>query len=126
MFSTASTPATAASAIAAIEIAEKEPRWRQKVLENSKYLRENLQKIGYNTLRSETQIIPILVGPDKKAIEFSKKLFEKNIYGPAVRWPAVEKGKARIRVAVMAGHTKEQIDYFLKVCEEIGKILNLI
>ena len=126
MFSTAMTPATAGAALGAITVAESEPKWREKLLENSNYLREGFKKIGYNTLNSQTQIIPILIGEDKKAIEFSRKLFEKNIYGPAVRWPAVEKGRARIRIAVMAGHTKEQIDYLLKTCEEIGKLLKLI
>ncbi len=126
MFSTAMTPATAGAAIAAINVAENEPKWRQQLLENSNYLREGFKKIGYNTLNSQTQIIPILIGSDEKAIKFSRKLFEKNIFGPAVRWPAVEKGRARIRVTVMAGHTKEQIDYLIKCCGKIGQELGII
>lgn len=126
MFSTAMTPATAAAAMAAINVAQTEPQWREKLLENSNYLRTGFQKIGFNTLGSQTQIIPILIGEDEKAIKFSRELFEKNIYAPAVRWPAVEKGKARIRVAVMAAHTKDQIDYLVKCCEEVGRDLKVI
>jgi len=126
MFSTAMTPATAAAANAAIKVAKNEPQWREKLLYNSKYMREGLQRVGFDTLTSETQIVPIFVGGDDSAIKFGRKLFEKGIYGPPVRWPAVEKGKARIRVAVMAAHTKEQIDYLISSCQEIGKELKII
>lgn len=126
MFSTAMTPATAAAANAAIKVAKNDSTWREKLLKNSKYLRESLQKAGFDTLTSETQIVPIFIGEDDNAIKFGRKLFEKGIYGPPVRWPAVEKGKARIRVAVMAAHTKEQIDYLVDSCQKIGKELKII
>ena len=126
IFSTAMTPAASASLITALKVIEDEPEIREKMWENSSYLREGFQRIGFDTLTSETQIIPILIGSDKKAIEFSRELFKKGIFGPPVRWPAVEKGMARIRFAVMATHTKKQIDYLLKSCAEIGKNLGII
>lgn len=123
IFSTAMMPAAAVAAIAAINIAQTEPVWRKKLSENSNYIRNEFQKIGFNILNSQTQIVPILIGEDAKAIKFSRELFERNIYAPAVRWPAVEKGRARIRMTVMAAHTKEQIDYLVKCCEEVRREL---
>ena len=99
---------------------------REKMWQNVEYMRTGFQKLGFNTLNSETQIIPILIGADEVAIKFSRMLFEKGVFGPCVRWPAVEKGKARIRFAVMATHTKEQIDYLLKNCKEVGWELNVV
>ncbi len=123
IFSTAMTPAASASLIAALEVVEEEPWIREKMWENVEYMRNGLQKLGFDTLTSVTQIIPILIGPDDKAIQFSRKLFEKGIFGPCVRWPAVEKGRARIRFTVMATHTREQIDYLLHSCKDIGNLL---
>jgi 7-keto-8-aminopelargonate synthetase-like enzyme len=69
IFSVNLPPAIAAAIIAAIEEIQKNPDLRRKLLENAKYLRENLQKLGFNTLNSETQIVPILIGEEKKRLE---------------------------------------------------------
>lgn len=126
IFSTAMTPSASASLIKALEIIENEPQLRDKLWENANYLRDNFKKLGFNTLSSETQIIPILIGTDQNAMKFTRKLFGKGIFGPAVRWPAVGKGKARIRFTVMSTHTKKQLDYLLKCCSEIGRELKII
>jgi 8-amino-7-oxononanoate synthase len=126
MFSTAMTPAASASLIAALEIVETEPEIRKKMWDNVEYMKAGFHKLGFDTLKSQTQIIPILIGTDEDAIKFTRKLFDKGIFGPCVRWPAVEKGKARIRFTVMATHTKEQIDYLLNCCGETGKELDLL
>ncbi len=126
MFSAAMTPATAAILIKALELMKNEPERHKQLVKNAEYLRFGLQQAGFNTLSSQTQIIPILIGTDENAIRFSRNLFEKNIYAPAVRWPAVEKGKARIRFALMASHKKEHLDALIKACIEVGKSLNIV
>lgn len=126
IFSTAMMPAASAALIQALKIIDEIPAIRERMWENTTYARDGLKKIGFNTLKSETQIIPILIGADEKAIKFSRELFKKNIFGPCVRWPAVKKGKARIRFTIMSTHTKEQINYLLKYCNEIGKNLKII
>jgi 8-amino-7-oxononanoate synthase len=126
IFSTAMTPAASASLIAALDVIETEPEIRKKMWENTTYLREGFNRSGFNTLTSETQIIPILIGTDENAVQFSKKLFEKGIFGPAVRWPAVEKGKSRIRFTVMSTHTRGQLDHLLESCNSIGRDFGLI
>jgi len=126
MFSTAMTPSTAGTIIAALAVLESDSSIRESMWDNAKYLKSGLQKIGFNTLTSETQIIPILIGKDETAIAFSRQAFEAGIFSPCVRWPAVEKGKARIRVTVMATHEKKHLDKLLGSFEEIGKKLKII
>lgn len=121
MFSTAMSPFSSAALLKSLEIIDSEPERREKLWSNTNYLREKLNESGFDTLNSKTQIIPILIGEDAKAIEFSRKLFEHNIYAPAVRWPAVRKGKAIIRITIMATHTREHLDFFLKACKKIKK-----
>lgn len=125
MFSTAMMPAASAALIEALKIIDEEPEWREKLLSNENYLRKGLQERGFNTFASATQIIPIYIGSDKNAIQFSRRLFDEGIFAPCVRWPAVEKDKARIRFTVMATHTKEQMDKLLNACGEIKKELGL-
>lgn len=119
MFSTAMTPAASAAAIAAIDVIESEPIWRNRLLENTEYMRNLFKTAGFDTLTSQTQIIPILMGDESRAIQFSRKLFEEGIFGPCVRWPAVEKKKARVRFTVMSSHTKKQIDTLVNVCKKV-------
>jgi len=119
-------PAIAAAILVVLEEIKNNKEMRKKLWDNANYLRTNLQKLGFDTLTSETQIIPILIGSEKKAIEAANFLFENGIYAPAIRWPAVPKGRARIRFAVMSSHTKEQIDTLLNVCENMGKKLKVI
>ena len=126
MFSTATTPGASGALLEVIKILKTEPQHRIKLWENTNYLRTEFHKAGFDTLGSVTQIIPILIGEDTTAIKFTKKLFEKGIFGPNVRWPAVEKRKSRIRFTVMATHTKEQIDYLVKSCTEVGNELGVL
>ena len=109
-----------------LKVIEEEPWIRKKMWENVGYLRRGFHKIGFDTLNSKTQIIPVLIGKEEKAIEFARRLLAKGIFAPCVRWPAVQKKKARIRFTVMSEHTKEQIDYLLKCCGDIGKDLKII
>lgn len=94
----------------------KEENWRRdNLLKNAEYLRQGFKDLGFNTLTSQTQIIPVLIGDENKAKEASRYLWEHGILVPAVTWPAVSKGNARLRFTPMYSHTKEQIDYVLEV-----------
>jgi 8-amino-7-oxononanoate synthase len=125
IFSTAMTPAASASLIASLQVIEEDPEIRKRLLNNTEYIRDGFNKLGFDTLKSETQIIPVLIGSDDKAIKFSRRLFDEGIYAPSVRWPAVEKNAARIRFTVMATHTREQMDYLISICEKLSKDFNL-
>lgn len=126
MFSCAMPPTTAASILTAIKIIQDEPWRRESIQENARYLRERMRAIGFDTLRSETQIVPILIGNSARTKEFGNRLYEEGIYGPAVMWPAVAADKGRIRLTIIATHTKAQIDQLVAVCESLGKTMGII
>ena len=126
IFSAPIPPTISASLIAAIKEARNNTKLRENLWSNVNYLKNNLKKMGFDTLSSETQIIPVLIGEEAKAIEFSELLFEAGILAPCVRWPAVPWGKARLRLTIKATHTREQIDKLLENIEKIGRKLRIV
>jgi glycine C-acetyltransferase len=121
MFSTASTPQTAGSLIEAIDVIETEPEIRKKLWDNINYFRKNLLELGFNIGNSETAIFPIIVGDDLKVREICRELHEEGVYANPVFYPAVPKRLARIRMSLMATHTKEHLDRVLNLLTDIGK-----
>jgi len=126
IFSSALPPGTAAGIVAAIRELKKNPRRREILWENVRLLRGGLKRLGFNTLESETQIIPVFIGKEKKAIQASEQLFKNGIFVPCVRWPAVPEGRARLRCTVMSSHTEEQINQALNAFEKVGRSLKII
>ena len=119
VFSVPMSPVMAYASIEALKYIRQNPGLIEKLKTNSEYLRNGLQKIGYNTLESQTPIIPVMIGAEKTAIKFAKDLLDAGIYAPAIRWPAVKKNESRIRVSVMATHTTEHLDRFLEVMHDL-------
>lgn len=110
IYSTALPPAQVASALAALEIIQTTPELRQRLWENVRYLRKGLQKLGFDTMESQTQIIPVFIGKDDKTMQVAKFLYENGIFAPGIRPPTVPRGTSRIRLSLMATHTKSHID----------------
>jgi 7-keto-8-aminopelargonate synthetase-like enzyme len=106
-------PGNVAAILAAINDVQTNPERRNKLWGNANYLKNALKSKGFNIFDSETAIVPVFIGDEKKAIEVSRILFEKGIFAPCVRWPVVPKNKSRIRITVMSSHTREQIDYLI-------------
>ena len=123
IFSTALSPAVISGASKSFDIIERRPELVKKLSSNVNYLCKGLKDIGFD-VSSETPIIPIIIGDEELAINFSKKLIEEGVYIPAIRFPTVKKGEARLRMTLMATHSKEDIDFALskikKVKEELG------
>jgi glycine C-acetyltransferase len=126
LFSSALTVADVAANLAALEIMESSDELVKKLWENKNYFQENLKKMGFNLGTTKTPITPIIVGDEKKAQQFSKELFENNIFVQAIVYPTVPKGTARLRVMISAIHKKEDLDFALEVFEKIGKKLSII
>jgi len=125
IFATAMSPIIAGAVLVAIQEAQDNNSLRDKLWRNTERLREGFKKLGYNTLNSQTPIIPVLIGDEEKAIKFAHMLFEKGFFAPCVRWPAVEKNKARIRFTVMSLHNDAQIDNLLDEFYKIAKFLKI-
>jgi 7-keto-8-aminopelargonate synthetase-like enzyme len=113
IYSTALPAPVLAASIASLRIAQDENWRRIQVLKNADFLRKGLQNLEFNTLESGTQIIPILIGETKKALNLSQYLLSKNIFAPAIRPPTVSVNSSRLRISLMAIHTKEQLQYLL-------------
>ena len=90
---------------------------RKKLWENVKIFSSELKKIGYD-LKSNSHIIPIIIGKEKTAVEFSTYLFKNGIYAQAIRYPTVPYDKARIRVSITSRLTKKHIINIINVLEK--------
>lgn len=126
LFSTSLTPGSCGAIIKAIELMQENPELVQKVWDNANYFKSELQRIGYDIGVSETPITPVIVGDEKLAQKFSKRLLEEGVYAKPIVYPTVPLGTGRIRNMPNASHTKEMIDDAIKVYEKVGKELEII
>ena len=126
IYTTALPPAVAAASQKAIEIIRDEPMLRQKLWVNTDYFQKAIVAMGFNTLLSQTPVIPIVVGEPAVAGEFSKRLLEQDIFASAIRPPTVPQNTARLRLTVMATHAREDLDYTLEKLKIIGRSLKII
>jgi len=126
IFTASLPPSVVASTREALKIIKEEDERRKRLWEISKYMRENFQKMGFDTSVSETPVIPIIVGSNEKTFILWKRLFDDGIYANAVVSPAVPSNTARLRTSYIATHTDEQLDYVLEKFEKNGKELGII
>lgn len=119
IFSTALPAALCASALEAVKIIEKDKSRIQRLKENTDLLRVGLRALGFDPLASQTPIIPILTKDPRRTMELSQKLFKKGIFVQGIRPPAVPQGASRLRLTVMATHTKDDLKLALEVFKKI-------
>lgn len=98
---------------------------RKKLQQNVQIFSNNLRKIGYD-IRSQTHIIPIIIGDEKKALEFGRYLYENKIFAQPIRYPTVPKNSARIRISVTAWLSKKHLDDAVNVFEKAGKKFDIL
>jgi glycine C-acetyltransferase len=126
LFSTSLPPAVAASCIAAFEVLEEEPKLIERLWANTRFFREGLTRLGFNTGYSETPIIPVIVGSGDLAMRFSDELFQAGVFAQGIGFPTVPDDKSRVRSIVTATHSKEQLHFALKAFEKAGQRFGLI
>ena len=119
VFSTAPSPATAATALKALEIVRTEPYRRERLRANAERLREGLRALGYTVPGYLTPILPVMVGDPGRAVALSKALENLGVLTPAIRPPTVPHGTSRLRVTAMATHTNSDIDWALLAFREV-------
>lgn len=120
-----SIPDTAAL-IEGVNILEESNELVTKLWENANYLKEELKNLGFDCGKSETPIIPVMIGDENKAKDFGNMLYEKDVYATPIKFPMVPMGTARIRVIPSATHSKEDLDFAIKAFTEVGKELEII
>ena len=126
LFSTGLTVADAAAVIEGVKILSRSNALVKKLWANAKYVREGLQKLGFDTGKTETPITPVMLGDENMAKEFSKKLFEHKVFATPIKYPMVALGKARIRVMPSAVHSKKDLDFGIAAFAKVGKELGVL
>ncbi|HTE59467.1 MAG TPA: 8-amino-7-oxononanoate synthase [Solirubrobacteraceae bacterium] len=109
IFSTALPPAAVAAAMAALELVQAQPRRVERLADNSEALRDELAREGFDVSGSETQIVPLIVGDAGLAMRICETALEQGVFAQAIRPPTVPEGTSRLRLAVMASHTKPEL-----------------
>lgn len=126
IFTTSHPPAVVAACMEAIKMVQDEPRHLKNLWENTKYFKEKIKALGFDTGRSQTPITPIIVGESKNALDLSKETFKEGLFVKPIVYPLVAKDKARVRTIVTAIHTKQDLDEAVEIFEKVGKSLKLI
>jgi len=126
LLSSSHPPAVAAATIAAIDVLENEPRHVKNLWKNTKYFKKAVEDLGFNTGRSQTPIIPIIVGESHKAKALADKLYEGGVFVVPIVFPMVARDLARIRTQMHANLTRQHLDTVLGKLETIGKKLDII
>jgi glycine C-acetyltransferase len=126
LFSTALPPAAVGAIIKAIEILQTDPEPMRRLWENTRYWKENLQRLGFDTMGSETPITPVLCGDEAIAQQMERKLYDAGVFVVGIVYPTVPRGKARVRTMPNATHTRQDLDDALEAFETVGKELGII
>jgi 8-amino-7-oxononanoate synthase len=109
IFSTALPPPAVAAAMAALELLREQPRRVEKLRRNGAVLREALHESGLSVPGGDTPIVPLIVGDAADAVRASERALERGVFAQAIRPPTVPAGSSRLRLAVMASHTKSEL-----------------
>ena len=121
LFTTALPPADIAASLAALDILEEDPALPARLQQKAAFLRDGLRALGFQTLDSETQIVPILIGDSARALVLADTLRKYGVYAVAIRPPVVPLGTARLRFSVMASHTQEDLTFALEAIEKAAR-----
>jgi 8-amino-7-oxononanoate synthase len=120
VFSTAQPGAASAAAVAALDVVLQEPNRRTQLLARATELRARLARQGWNTGRSESQIIPLIIGDPEKTMRFAQRLREAGNFVPGIRPPSVPEGESLLRLSLCYHHTPAMVDGLV---EETGRLL---
>jgi 8-amino-7-oxononanoate synthase len=109
IFSTALPPPAVAAAMAALDLLREQPRRVEKLQRNAAVLRESLADQGLPVPETVTQIVPVIVGDADEAMRASERALERGVFAQAIRPPTVPDGSSRLRLTVMASHTRSEL-----------------
>ncbi len=119
-------PAVVAACIAAIDVLETEPKHVKNLWRNTERFREQMQSLGFDTGKSMTPIVPIMMGDSGTAKRFSARLYELGVFALPIVFPMVSKDGARIRTIMNSGLTVHDLDQAIDAFEKVGRELDMI
>jgi len=121
IFTTSLPPAIMAMAMAAIDLVEGEPERREALWDNCRLLSDGLKKMGFSLGEIQSPILPLIIGDADKCMQFSEQLLERGVFAQGIRPPTVPLGTSRLRITLMATHTREHIQIALDAFKEVKK-----
>ena len=126
VYTTGMPPASAASALAALDIVERETERRQRLWDNTRFLSDGLRGLGYRLGESRSQILPIIVGDARQTMALAEAILRRGVFAHGIRPPTVPDGTSRIRVTPMATHTRAQLERTLDAFAAAGKDVGVL
>jgi 8-amino-7-oxononanoate synthase len=126
IFSASMPPSAVAAVNAALEVIQAEPEIREHLWENTNFLMRHIVELGFDTGPTETPIVPIIVGDDARACIFWRLLFDEGLFTNCVVSPGVPPGSQRIRMCLMATHSREDLEKVVEICGRVGRQIGLI
>lgn len=126
LFSNTLAPAITGGTVKVIELLENDNPYRLKTMKNAQYFRSKMENAGFDLVKGDTAIVPVMLYNEVTAIKMSEKLLEEGVYVIGFTYPVVPMNKARIRVQLSAVHTENQIDRAVDAFIKIGKEMKII
>ncbi|RLA63192.1 MAG: glycine C-acetyltransferase [Epsilonproteobacteria bacterium] len=126
LFSNTLAPVIAATSIKVLELLETGSKLRQKLRDNTSYFRKEMESLGFNILKGEHPIVPVMLGEAKLAKDMADALLKEGIYVVGFSFPVVPKGEARIRTQISAAHSRVDLEKALTAFEKVGKAFKVI
>lgn len=126
LFSNTLAPAIVGASIAVLDMLSETTELRDKLEENTTYFREKMTAVGFDIPEGDHPIVPVMLYDAKLAQEFAARMLEEGIYVIGFYYPVVPQGKARIRVQISAGHSKDHLDKAIAAFTKVGKALEVI
>ena len=126
LFSTSHPPSVVMACIAALDVLMEEPEIIERLWDNTRFFKEGLHRLGFNTGLSESPITPVIAGEGAKAMLLSDKLFARGVFAQGIAFPTVARDRARVRTIVTATHTREDLQFALDAFAAVGREIGLI
>lgn len=126
IFSASPTPASVASALAALDILEAEPERVEKLMANARYVRNALVDMGFRTFEHDSAVVPVVIGDTEIVLKMWRVLFDEGVFVNAFIRPGVPPGFETLRTSYMATHEKHHLDQILDAFKKVGKQFNII
>lgn len=126
LFSNTLAPATVGATMKVLEMLTESNRLQAKTMKNAKYFRDKMKKAGFDLVKGNTAIVPVMVYDEPLALKFADELLKEGVYVIGFCYPVVPRGKARIRVQLSAAHSFEEIDLAVEAFIKVGEKLNII
>ena len=123
IFTAALAPAVAGGVLKALQLMQEEPERIEQLWKNTRKMHEGFKSIGFKIGSTQTPIVPILIGSEARAFQFSQRLYEEGVFATPAIYPAVRYGEAIVRTSYMATHTEKDLDHVLEIFERLAREL---